>query len=325
MKRRDHVGEDGEDVPGLGGVVEGAAGGGIPEAQHDHVLAADLEEVDPLGGGGHPIVQHAHHGLTLALLEALGLTVRATERPTAGNGIRHSMAGTCGRAASWWLQGVVPTDPPDEASEWSMWVGSRLHDALAADLAAHLAPVLGTCEPEAPVLTAVSSGHVDLWFPEARAAVELKTMGQAAFDIACGIWRGAGRTSPRRREGRGPDVRHVLQAVLNAHALGARVAALVYLAVDPVPRGVADALGLEDWERFAAIWTWSAEEFAPWAEAELRRFGRILAGDDSPRWPVDVSGALSAEGPVEGWPCGWCGWRSLCYQESEMQEVSEPW
>jgi hypothetical protein len=257
------------------------------------------------------------------IVEGLVGALRARDaegRPTAtGSALRHSMAGSCARQVAWAVTGTPPSDPPDEASLWSMALGSAAHEAVGALLASSGVEVVGVEVPCA-IDGDVMSGHADLVVRAdgVTAVVEVKTMGATGFDVAVGLWRGSGRTQPRLREGAGPKVAHVLQAALCAEALDADEAWVLYLATDPVSRRVADAVGLADAERFARLWRYTRPEWQPLAAWERRRLEAVAADPSSAAaGTVEWADGRPVEAPVAepggpDWPCGWCRWRSRC-------------
>lgn len=241
----------------------------------------------------------------------------AKGKPTAlGTPLRMSSAGACLLAQQLDALGVTPTNPPDEASLWSMRLGTLAH----ADIQAALAERYPGCEAEVKVVDGPgSSGHIDVTFrrPDGTvpAVIEVKTMGQFPFSLAVGV---STRGYKRLAEGpHGPKATHLLQAARSANAVGADEMTLLYLCVDPLARSLAEKLGLTEAERWRAEWTYPADVYEPWVDEEHRRLalvmGHLETGTLAPRLTVDDNATPRVLDPTsDNFPCGWCNHRETC-------------
>lgn len=157
-------------------------------------------------------------------------------------------------------------------------------------------------------------------------AYELKTVGGYGFKAAVGKIR---KSTPAE----GPKLEHVLQAGLNARALGADQAVVGYLAKECISVNV--GAGMEALDRFAAEWTFTRDEFDPLVDAEIARLQGILDLVDEGSLPARKfpAGLIPARAeivdPIKGrweekdaagglvdtgtfWACGYCDYRTTC-------------
>lgn len=247
---------------------------------------------------------------------------------------RHSDAGNCARAIAYAALDTPASDPMDLSGFWNTGLGSRVHDLWQGVLET-LYGTQATIEQKVRTVGADGSGHIDAVVtvpagdtPDAGVkvvAVELKTVGGFAYKMAIG----------ERSAAQGPKEDHILQAALNARAVDADEAVVVYLAKEALSVNVAKRKGFDEITRFAAEWTFTRDEYLPLAEAEAKRVSGILdlvdAGElplrrfptaelpkgheivdpDAGRWEVQ-----SKDGQIidtgTWWACGYCRWQSLC-------------
>lgn len=254
--------------------------------------------------------------------------------------IRHSWAGGCARRIAYDIAGAEKTEPLTLADHWRFGIGTLAHERWQE--------VMVEAFPEAEVEVKVrideipSSGHIDLVLREMIeestpdddggnvhvTAMELKTINGFGFKAAIGA----------RGEAEGPRHSALLQGALNAHAVDADELVIVYLSLENLsPRELNKMWpGGESWQRFAAEWTYTRDEYEPLAEAEISRLRRIVefveAGDEVPRLLSDPPGAIvinpvdqvgygryqvvARDGTVLGedttWVCAYCSYRTRC-------------
>lgn len=244
-------------------------------------------------------------------------TMQQAGKPTAkGTRLRHSSAGSCSRALAFEALGVPTTNAWEDASLWVADLGTAAHETIQQSWVERYGDEIA-CETKQGWDDLDLSGHNDA--DHLDRTIEIKTMGASGFDIAVGVWRDF--RSPKLKEPAGPKVSHRIQGALNAVAAGSDELVLVYFCTDPIHRKVAERLGLEDWQRFGAEWTFYRDEFEPWAHIERERMRRVLAQVDAgiippceyPTSPEQET--LKPLAPVLGadkFPCGWCNWRTLC-------------
>jgi hypothetical protein len=203
-------------------------------------------------------------------------------RPKAFDTItRYSDAGKCGRAIGFDALKTEPSDPPDLASEWVMWLGKLIHEQ-AQD--AILASFPGAIIEATSRIEDIVSGHADALIvteEHGRILYELKSKGAFGFDKAVGIRRPRPKLAPARINPEGPPAQAKLQGALNAVALDCDKLIIGMISMEAVSLGLAETLGLNVHERIMGEWMYDKSEFGPWAKAELQRM-------------EDIAGSLSA-------------------------------
>ncbi len=247
---------------------------------------------------------------------------------------RHSDAGNCARAISYAALDIEASDPMDLSGYWNTGLGSRVHDLFQGVLSIRFGSQ-AVIEQKVRSVDADGSGHIDavVRMPAGDApddgakvvAVELKTVGGFAYKMAVGE-RGAAQ---------GPKADHILQAALNAAAVDADEAVIVYLAKEAISVNVAARKGFDEITRFAAEWTLTREQYEPLAKAEAERITGILALVDDGELPLrrfpsaelpkghEIVDPTTGRWEVHGkegevldtgtfWACGYCRWQSLC-------------
>lgn len=259
---------------------------------------------------------------------------------------RHSDAGNCARAIAYAALDIPASDPMDLSGYWNTGLGSRVHDMWQAALTERYPNA--AIEQKVRTVGADGSGHIDAvvripegtwvdappsdlhpsgvgeWVPKV-VAVELKTVGGFAFKMAVGE-RGAAQ---------GPKSDHLLQAALNAAAVDADEAVVVYLAKEALSVNVAKRKGFDEIGRFAAEWTLTREQYLPLAQAEAERVSGILELLDDGTLPLrrfpsaelpkghEIQDPATGRWEVRGadgdvldtgtfWACGYCRWQTTC-------------
>ncbi len=249
---------------------------------------------------------------------------------------RHSDAGNCARAISYAALDIEGSDPMDLSGYWNTGLGSRVHDLFQGVLSIRFGSQ-AVIEQQVRTVGADGSGHIDAVVrvpvgdtPDTGSkvvAVELKTVGGYAYKMAVGE-RGAAQ---------GPKADHILQAALNAAAVDADEAVIVYLAKEAISVNIAARKGFDEITRFAAEWTLTREQYEPLATAEAERITGILALVDEGTLPLrrfpsaelptghEIVDPGTGRWEVHGkegevldtgtfWACGYCRWQTLCAQ-----------
>lgn len=276
----------------------------------------------------------------------------AGAKPTAHNTrIRHSDAGKCARAIGYSAAGIPRSNPMDLAGTWVTSLGTLIHEAWqealaiafpgaqieiklridGLDASGHADAVIDTTRPptDAEIIAGSyddQSGSGDLGGPVPhRILFELKTVGGFSYKMKVGE-RGAAE---------GPSHDHKAQAALNAVAVDADEVVIGYIATEAISKPAAARKGFDELTRFVAEWSYTRDEFEPWADAERKRMEGILALNDqgmlparkipSPELPrnseiVDprkgrweqrsATGDLIDTGTF--WSCGYCSWQDTC-------------
>lgn len=276
-----------------------------------------------------------------ALAQAWFDQIDQTPKPHAfDTRLRNSDAGKCTRQIQYAVIGADKTEPMTPAGYWVTGLGTIVHERWQE------AMLKAWPEAEAEVKVRYedfeSSGHIDLVIPAKRqgdgakltptVSLELKTINGWGFKQAVGA-RGAAQ---------GPRHSHKLQCALNAVAADADEMVIVYLAMENIsPAELKRLLGREpsfewdDYRKFTAEWSYTREQFEPWAEAEMKRMTRVLEFTDDkqlvPRFEPEMPAGARIVDPSKGtwqqvkdgsivaagstWMCNYCSWRSRCIED----------
>lgn len=281
----------------------------------------------------------------------------AGPKPTAhGTRTRHSDAGKCARAIGYRAAGVPESDPMDLPGVWVTSLGTIIHEAWQEALREQYPDAV--IEPKLQIDGFDGSGHADAeivtYRPltdaemadvlahapmdvvhsacmsdgddiEHRIMVELKTMGGFAYKMKVGA-RGAAE---------GPSFEHKMQGALNAVAKDCDELVLSYIATEAISKGIADKKGFTELGRFCAEWSYTRDEFEPWAHAEQARLQGILDLLDNGQLPArkipnpELPKGSEITDPATGrweqrsksgdlldtgtwWACDYCPWKSTC-------------
>lgn len=240
-----------------------------------------------------------------------------------GTRFRHSDAGKCARLLGYRAAGIAASDPMDLSGVNNTRLGTVIHDLWQEALADRYPGA----EIEVKVRTdgADGSGHVDAVVRSGghTTAIELKTVGGYAFKAAIG----------RARKGmaaEGPKAEHLYQAALNAQALDADEAVVVYVAKEALSKTYRVD---DERQRFLAEWTLTREQYEPLAVEEAERVAGIVAvvdGGELPRrivahsmppgaeivdpskgtWEQSIDGEVADTGRY--WGCDYCSHQQVC-------------
>jgi hypothetical protein len=227
---------------------------------------------------------------------------------------------------------------------WVTSLGTLIHEAWQAALSERYPNA--TIETKLSVDGLDASGHADAVIdidgfdnlagpddgetpyagaPSKRILFELKTCGGFSYKMKVG----------ERGNPEGPSHEHKLQAALNGLAVNADEIVIGYIATEAISKPAAARKKIDEVTRFAAEWTYTRDEFEPWARAEqarmqgildlldsgtlaARRFatpelpkGHEVVDPNTGRWEVrNGDGAVVDTGTF--WACGYCSFQSLC-------------
>lgn len=258
---------------------------------------------------------------------------------------RHSYAfARCDRQLAYLLSGVERTDADTIADQYRMFLGQLGHEEWQAALGRTLDNVAF----EVTVVSEIGEGHADAVvyagmtegadgqreFYGVEEVLELKTINGFGFKKATGMMG----------EAEGPKQHHMIQAALNARALGAPQARVVYLSMELASdQQVRKILGRplgdgEEWRKFTAEWVLDELTIERYARAEIKRVqalvdemtpdrdadaisrrlrtaevprGAVVADPSRGAWVVnDDDGNVIDAGST--WLCSYCGHRSRC-------------
>lgn len=237
---------------------------------------------------------------------------------------RHSDAGKCARAVAYAALDI-PREPMDLSGVWNVGLGSRVHEWWQEAVLRRWPDA--EIETKVRTVGAAGAGHIDAVVRDdgKTTAVELKTIGGFGYKMAVGD-RGAAQ---------GPKEDHILQAALNAAAVDADEAVIVYLSKEAISVAAAKRKGFSDLGRFAAEWTLTREQYEPLARAEAERVSGILDLLDDGTLPLrrfptaelpkghEVQDASTGRWEVRGaegeildfgtyWACGYCAYQQVC-------------
>lgn len=252
-----------------------------------------------------------------------------------GTRFRSSDAGKCSRYLAYKFAGLESSDPPSVADTWRMATGTLTHNLVQPAIER----VFPGSRSEVKVRhkSANGSGSMDCLVSRTLAdgrpwvsSVEIKSVGRFKFE--------AMTIGARGKRPEGPSWSWVTQAAINAAS------------IDPVPDDVVIAafaleligadrverLGIGEFGRFCAQWTFTRDEFTEIAERELRRVDGIMQRTDAdgpqsverrmadPRYgrnrvkdPAQglltiLDGAGEPAGKDVAWECGYCMFQSQC-------------
>jgi hypothetical protein len=263
-------------------------------------------------------------------------------KPNAVQGarFRHSDAGICSRALAYAALGIESSNPPDPQGYYIFWLGDTIHEAWQAALQAKFGDA---AEVEVKVGADDMGGHIDAVVKLETGktkpyvvAIEAKSQGGYGYKMASARFNGPPE---------GPKLGHKLQAFLNAKAVDADEAVVVYFAKDP-NNWVADEL--DPMLRVVAEWTYPREVYEPIADKEIWRIHEILRLlDEEKLLPARKAPELGAQhhlilDPSKGewanivdghpvfpekykpyWGCSYCRYQDTCTQTSaERQPVA---
>jgi hypothetical protein len=262
-------------------------------------------------------------------------------KPNAVEGarFRHSDAGICARALAYAALGVESSNPPEPDGYYIFWLGDVIHEAFQAAVkekfgdAAEVEVKVG--EPGSTM-----GGHIDVVVKLETGntkpyvvSIEVKSQGGFGFKLASAQFQGPPE---------GPKLTHKRQSFLNAKAIDADEAVVLYFAKDPnnwVKEGMDPLL------RVVAEWTYTREQYEPEADEEIARIQGILSLlDDEKMLPARKVPELGAQNhlildPTKGewanivdghpvfpdkykpyWGCGYCRYQDTCAQTGAERE-----
>lgn len=252
-------------------------------------LAKDLSDLPKAQGGGNdawPPDKEIRFG---HLLVDRWHREAEDNLPTAVEGakFRHSDAGKCSRLLAYTMLGIPRSNPVDPAGHFIIHWGHHGHEQwqeVLADaypgaevevtcgdeeMAGHIDAVVTI--PSDPVEVTMNDGSTETKGTGLNTVVSIegKTVGGYAFKKAIGV-------PPAGRTPHGPSHDHVIQASLNAKAINADEAVVVYWAREAVSQGIAEGKNLGEYGRVTAEWTLTREQYTEIADKEIARVKAII-------------------------------------------------
>lgn len=243
-----------------------------------------------------------------ALAEERGTLAHAVD----GTSMRHSMSGKCARQIHYYLTKAEVTNPFDLPAYWSTGLGTAVHGWWEEALVRAFPKA--EVEKVVYIKEADSSGHVDAWIPGEGISVELKSINGFGFKKIA-------------EDNSGPRYSDFVQCCVNAYALKAERAVLIYLSLEAISRGRAEKRNIDELGRISKEFHFTPEIFNEVALKEIERWGHIReAGADTPRAIPDPeiqkgarvadpsTGRLEVDGKSVGyaWMCGYCAYQDRC-------------
>lgn len=228
---------------------------------------------------------------------------------------RYSDSGGCVRQLAYKALGIEPDDDTSASGLAVMDLGTMAHEALQEAIGRRYPDA----EFEVPTqIDGLISGHCDAVavIDGERTLFEFKTQGAYAFDKAIGLNRkGRKLGSPS-----GPNTSYIIQAGLNALALGCTQVVIGYFSKEAVSAPLAADTGMRPLDRIVAEWNVPRDVWEPLATAELDRLFSVTEGLDAgllpPRYYIDDDGSTAEADPgakYAYWRCrGYCGYRARC-------------
>lgn len=292
-----------------------------------------LPKATPDAGGGTPPDKFPRFGRVLVdeWMRIYSEPGRAKPFAIEGTEIRLSWSGECGRALSYHINKVEPTDPMNEADYWRLGLGTMVHDALEA--------VIPAAWPGASIEQVVdlrphdlnASGSTDvllvLFDGTKRIVIEVKTINGTGFRFAVGAAKGSAQ---------GPRTGHLIQACMAGLGLDADEVVLLYFSMELLSPDLWKKVGANfDHQRFMGEWTYTREEYEPIAKREKFRMQVVLDNNKkallTPRHAPDLPKGARITNPMKGtwdvtdngmlldsgatWHCNYCGFRKKCIED----------
>jgi hypothetical protein len=208
-----------------------------------------------------------------------------------GARFRHSWAGFCARRIQYEIQnreGMRDFDLPSRApaDNWRLEMGTIVHDYWQAALQAALPDAEIEHITSHKIGDAVTAGHGDAFVAElpkfGKVCIELKSRNGYGYKQDIG--------ANKNNQPEGPSWTAKRQGALNALAEDADVLVILHISLEAISPGQMpqDLKGQDHHpRRITAEWWYTKEEYAPWAENELKRVEKILeltdAGKLAPR------------------------------------------
>lgn len=249
--------------------------------------------------------------------------------------VRHSWAGNCARAVGYHMADVEVTEPLSVADFWRFGTGTVIHERWQEVVA--VAFPSAEVEKKVVIPEIPSAGHIDLFIPgghvpdevvplQNSVSVELKSINGFGFKKAIGA----------RGEADGPRSSAALQGSLNAHAADADEMKIIYLSLENLSPRELKNIGSHEWQRFAAEWTYTRDEYEALAQPEIRRLSKIVQwvdeGKQPPRTVPEMPAGARITDPKTGawllsnqeggvieagktWQCDYCPFRTRCIED----------
>jgi hypothetical protein len=232
-----------------------------------------------------------------------------------GTRMRGSNARECTRKMAYMALGIEPTIAIDTSTLMIFDVGQAVHDRLQAALVKGCNAELEVVASWVPLGFDCSS-HADAVYPlaDSRACVEIKSMKDFAFGLAC-------KGNPYDERGPGPKPEHLIQAGLSALApqIDAQWVHIIYINKDSGQ--------MAEWiihvdQPLAHLTDLGEPTIRQLVETELLRFKAVCEDLDAgflPERVIPGYGVVDHAPPRpdskdKPWNCRYCGWRNLCAQ-----------
>jgi CRISPR/Cas system-associated exonuclease Cas4 (RecB family) len=199
-----------------------------------------------------------------------------------------SEAGSCRRRVAFRVAGFDRTEPMDIHGQVATRMGTDLHDVVQQALG-------GIVETEVPweLPTYKVTGRADI--VGKKVVGEIKSMHSYPFEMAVHGIRGSGPE--------GPKMEHLLQAAMSAEALDKDQVRLIYV-------NKARTVKTETFAQFTVDYD---GELRGSTVDELQALSYIVdAVADDKLVAREYNGEVIENPNGTRWPCGYCGWKSLC-------------
>lgn len=255
-----------------------------------------------------------------------------------GSRVRASWAGMCARRIAYSVAGIEESDPTTVVDAWRFNIGSMLHE-VAQKIAAEKYP--GAKIELKVAVGDIGSAHVDLLvtLPDGRTVlIEIKTINGYGFKRMFGP------------DGEGPRFGGVVQAALAAIHMDPPPDEIVLavFSLECISPYEAAKLGIKgEYQRFAAQYTFTREEYEPVGREEYVRLERIVELVDKNGWefvpriiadpnlpPHEV--VLPSKGTIvikdnagnrlgtrTTWHCNYCNFQSQCQTFHEQEQAAK--
>ncbi|HEY7821780.1 MAG TPA: hypothetical protein VIG24_03045 [Acidimicrobiia bacterium] len=255
------------------------------------MLKKNLNHLDTPSGKPEGLLPDASSEYVTVLVEELA---QMPPKPQVSDTLtRHSAAGSCLKRIALVRDGVQP-EPMDMAGHHVTHIGTLMHDAWQAALKRKYE---GAIDFETgSTIEDLTSGSCDAVLYDdmgvAREVLELKTVGEFAYDLAVGL----------KGPAQGPKPDHLTQLALNVRGHDAYAGTIIYLRRSSVSQGVADSKGIEETLRIGAQWTIPRDTLDPIADEWLAQLEYVRDHDtkDVPRFVPNVTPKGARLDPTTG-------------------------
>ena len=253
---------------------------------------------------------------------------------------RASMAGNCLKQIAFYMTGTPRTNDLTAPDYYRMQLGTDMHTRIETALAERNPTWEFEKKIDLRPIGIDGSGTSDIWDPDTRTVIEIKTINGFGFKKLA-AWNNA----------TGPRTSHILQAGLYGTALGAERIVLMYLNQELISPGEASKNGLADVERFITTFEIPMADIVDMLNQEMARLQFVQQTLDDPDGGLNAVPRYEPEMPVGAritdpmpssgkavwvktdgslvtqtgntWRCDYCAWQAACALSTVEEDASQ--